>query len=248
MDEDPAVADRLTRHSSRGADRHQSHRIGSKTAWEQVVVRHGPAVLRYLRDAVGNPSEAESLWREFSGTVLLGELSREPVPPGPFRDLLRTPSIRLVEAHRRAGLRGADHRMIDDGPAGEDPEAARFDAIWRQELLDRSWARLQALEDRTGQPYCTTLRCLVDTPGLSSTELAERIGQLLGRTVSAPNARQLLHRARAEFSKLLLDEVVATLPAGAPFARVERELIETGLLAFCREAVGRARPTSGRQR
>ncbi|QDV35964.1 RNA polymerase sigma factor [Tautonia plasticadhaerens] len=250
MDEDRIEAYRPPRRFIRREGRDRDPRVGDRTAWERVIRRHEPAALRYLRDAVGDPAKAEALFREFAGAMRLGDRDGGPIPLGPFRDLLRTPLVRLVEAHRgwtdQANLIGSGAGA--DEASSRDAEEARFDAIWRQELLDRSWSRLREMEDRTGQPFHTTLKCLADAPGLSSPELADRVGRKLGKAISAPNARQLLHRARAEFSKLLLEEVVATLPCGAPFEAIERELIETGLLAFCREAVGRARPVSWRGR
>jgi hypothetical protein len=43
---------------------------------------------------------------------------------------------------------------------------------------------------------------------------------------------------------MLLEEVIATLPENPPFELLERELIETNLLAFCREAIGGLRQRS----
>ena len=102
-------------------------------------------------------------------------------------------------------------------------------------------------ELRDGNPFYTILRRREDLPGLSLDELTHRIGQELGRPITDDQFRQLANRAQGEFSRILLEEVVATLPPGAPFEEIERELIETGLLAFCRLAVARARPDPKRR-
>lgn len=253
MDEGSAKAERLAGGSTRRGDRERLESGGDATSWAALLDRHNDAVRRYLRDVVGDPEVAEVLLQDLGRILLRDELHPDSPPPGRLRDQLRITLLRLVDAHRLRGEGGRARRPeagIPD-PEGERPDesaSARFDAIWREDLLDRSWRRLKAYEDRTSQPLYTSLWSRVEAPGLSSTELAERIGQQLGRTISAPNATQLLHRARAEFSRMLLDEVLATLPPGAPFEVLERELIETGLLAFCREAVDRVRPSSWRRR
>jgi DNA-directed RNA polymerase specialized sigma24 family protein len=252
MDEDTAKAGRLPGRSIRRGDRDQGSG-GHEAAGAALLDRHHHAVRRYLRDVVADPEVAEALFQELAREVLRGDSPPDTPLPGRYRDLVKLILIRLVEDHRRQGEGGSSRptgeEITDpDGERQDGPAAARFDAIWREELLDRSWRRLKAHEELTAQPLYTTLRSRVEAPGLSSPELAEHIGQELGKTISAPNARQLLHRARAEFSRLLLDEVLTTLPPGAPFELVERELIDTGLLAFCREAVDRVRPSSWRRR
>jgi DNA-directed RNA polymerase specialized sigma24 family protein len=253
MDEGSAKAERLPGGSIRRGDRERQVSGGDANSRAALLDRHNDAVRRYLRDVVADPDVAEALFQDFAQVVRRDDLPPDSPPLGHFRDRLRIILIRLVEAHRGQGEGETSRPPATEGPdpneqRQDESASTRFDAIWREELLNRSWSRLKAHEERTAQPLYTTLRYRVEAPGLSSPELAERIGQQLGKTISPPNARQLLHRARAEFSRLLLDEVLATLPPGAPFAVVERELIETGLLAFCREAVDRVRPSSLRRR
>jgi hypothetical protein len=50
--------------------------------------------------------------------------------------------------------------------------------------------------------------------------------------------RQLLHRAREKFADLLFDEVVQALEAPTP-EQIEEELLDLGLLYYCRPALDR---------
>jgi hypothetical protein len=58
----------------------------------------------------------------------------------------------------------------------------------------------------------------------------------LGKPVTADSARQLLHRARRRFAELLIDEVTHSLGTHEP-GQVAEELIELGLMSYCRSAV-----------
>jgi RNA polymerase sigma-70 factor (ECF subfamily) len=82
------------------------------------------------------------------------------------------------------------------------------------------------------------LRAKIDQPQLRSAELAQHVGILLGRTFTEVGIRQMVHRARQRFAELLVAEVAATLPASGS-QQLEEELIELGLLDYCRPALPR---------
>lgn len=85
----------------------------------------------------------------------------------------------------------------------------------------------------------------MDHPDVRSPELAERLAELLGRPIKAGAARVLLHRARAAFAELMLDEVGHSLPDASPDA-LREELIELNLYEYCRPILkGRAAASGG---
>ncbi|RUL86731.1 hypothetical protein [Tautonia sociabilis] len=241
MDDDAAKVARIGRLPAQGEARVADFPL-DPTEREAILDRYQEAVRLYLGGAVGHAEDADALFLEFSRRLLQeGDRSA-----GLLRDRFGSGLALLVVAHRRDAQTVHDLQELR-GLTEADEEIGRFNAIWREELLRRAWRRLEDIERQTGRPFHTTLRSRVDAPGLSSAELADRVGGQLGRELSVPTTRQLLREARAEFSRLLLDEVVATLPSRAPFTLIERELIDTGLLAFCREAIDRIRPASRRR-
>jgi hypothetical protein len=64
---------------------------------------------------------------------------------------------------------------------------------------------------------------------------------MLGRTISEENARQILHRARHRFADCLLQEVGRSLDSRSR-DEIETEVIELGLLNYCRQALQRLPP------
>ena len=83
------------------------------------------------------------------------------------------------------------------------------------------------------------LRCKTDHPDLRSAQLAEELSARLNKPMTAEGARQLLHRARRHFADLLVDEVAHSLHTDDP-GQVAEELIELGLMSYCRSAVSGA--------
>ncbi len=73
---------------------------------------------------------------------------------------------------------------------------------------------------------------------MPSAQVAGELGARLGRPLTAAGVRQTLHRARDRFADLLLDEVVHSLDRPA-VTHLEDELIELGLLEYCRPALER---------
>src|SRR5262249_60506122 len=97
-------------------------------------------------------------------------------------------------------------------------------------------APLGRVRARPGRPFPAVLRLRTDCPGLRSEQMAERLGARLGKPITAAGLRQTLRRAREKFGDLLIDEVAQTLVE--PTAdRIEEELIDLGLLEFCRTAL-----------
>jgi RNA polymerase sigma-70 factor (ECF subfamily) len=110
--------------------------------------------------------------------------------------------------------------------------------LWRDELLAKTWEELHGVEKQTGQPLYTLLLLRAEHPRLTSDRMAQELGGSLGRPLTAAGVRQTLHRAREKFADLLVAEVGRSLQTSAP-DQLEQELIDLGLLDYCRMAVGR---------
>src|SRR5262249_44098656 len=147
-----------------------------------------------------------------------GAFHRADPARGRFRDYLKTTILHLIGRYRRE--QGKRPRLLS--PDDPEPAAApspvadadrQFLDSWRDPLLSRAWQRLDEAERQTGRPLHTVLRFRAEHPDLRSPQLAERLGALLGRPLTAEAVRQALHRAREQFADLLLDEVAQTLDA-----------------------------------
>ncbi len=125
------------------------------------------------------------------------------------------------------------------GPASTGEEAGvisdeQFLESWRQQLLSQTWKALRG-QDAT---YYAVLRLRAENNDLSSAEMAERLTVQLGHAVSADWVRTRLKRAREQFADLLLDELAQSMD-NPTRARLEEELADLGLLAYCQDAVAR---------
>ncbi|MGE3806447.1 MAG: RNA polymerase sigma factor [Gemmataceae bacterium] len=223
--------------------RHAHDDAGSvRSAQEKLLERYGGAVRRYLLGAVRDADVADELFQEFACRLVGGNLGGADPARGRFRDFVKGVLFHLVADHHKRKQREPG------GLAGNLPEPAVFDAepdldsrfleSWREELLARAWAALEAVAEETGQPFFCVLRFRAEHPRLRSEEMAAEIGKQLGRSVSAANVRQLLHRARDRFADLVLEEVLDSLDRPTTEA-LEQELIDLGLLEYCRPALER---------
>lgn len=226
---------------------HQAHKgqpDEATAARQQLMLRYCGAVYRYLARAVRDPVLAEDLTQEFALRFLQGRFGQADREQGRFRHYVKRALFHLVQDHHRGRLREPAAVALGpdmDVPGRPDETAERdFRESWRQELLARAWQALEAAQRQTGQPYHDLLRLRVDQPALTSNDLATMLTQRLGRPMSATNVRQLVHRARARFADLLLDDIRATLE-GAPWERVEEELAELDLLKYCKDQLGERR-------
>src|SRR5262249_49941536 len=124
-------------------------------------------------------------------------------------------------------------------PAAEASTAEQdreFLTSWRDELLARAWTALDAFEKESGKPFYKVLRFRVEHAELSSAQLAEQLGAQMGKSLTAAGFRQTLHRAREKFADLVLDQVLQSLDNPSA-EHLEQELIDLGLLDYCRPAL-----------
>jgi RNA polymerase sigma-70 factor (ECF subfamily) len=128
-------------------------------------------------------------------------------------------------------------------PAGDAVLDQEFLERWREELLAHAWEALAEVERQSGQPYHAVLSSKVEQRQVRSAELAVRLSAERGRPFTEDGIRQVLHRARKKFAELLVAEVARSLQTAEPEA-LERELVELGLLDYCRSALPRPGPAA----
>jgi RNA polymerase sigma-70 factor (ECF subfamily) len=209
-------------------------------ARQQLLTCYAAPARRYLLGALRDPDAADELSQEFALRFLRGDFAGADPQRGRFRNFLKGVLSHLVCDFCR---RKKPRQLSDGVPEPVAPEAdldREFLDGWREALMDRAWSRLNQLQCQTGKPLYDVLQLRARNPGLRSTQIAESLGAMLGKPVSADLARQMLHRARAKFTDILLEEVAQTLElAGAD--QLEEELLDIGLLEYCRGALERFR-------
>ncbi len=235
---------RLSRISTLWGKLREAHGDGPQeltdAARSELLQRYSGAVYRYLYSAVRDPHLAEDLTQEFAVRFMTGRFRQANPERGRFRDYIKTALFHLVDDHRRERRR-LRAQQLDQGPdpAVEDDSIQRdadFRQSWRDELLARCWKALRA-DQSTKQPLFLALRMQADHPQFSSAEMAERLAQQVGTSVTPATARQWLHRARQRFAQLLVDETRHSLGEDASTTDLEQELAELDLLQYCRSAL-----------
>ena len=198
--------------------------------------RYGGAVHRYLLASLRDPEAADDLSQEFALRFLRGDFRNADSGKGRFRDFLKRSIYHLmVDYHRGCRARprrldgeAAEPAVCDADPWDRDLDLPFLDS-WREQLMALAWTELDKVQERTGQPFADVLRLRVANPDLRSPQLAERLSERLGRSVTAGWVRLNLHRAREMFVESLLGEVEKSLAKPSP-ERLEEELSDLGLL------------------
>jgi RNA polymerase sigma-70 factor (ECF subfamily) len=217
-------------------------------AQARLMLRYVRAVHRYLLAITRDPELADDLTQEFALRVLRGSFKNADPSRGRFRDLVRAAARNLVYDHHRRTRKHAQSLSAEvaepaDPHDADDPDEP-FLRTWRNELHDRAWAALAAHQQRNGQPFYDVLRLRLDSPDLTSAQMAEELTQKFGRPIKDGWVRQVLLRARQTYVDLLLDEVAASLHNPSA-EQLEEELIVLGLLEYCRDGLHRrATPAS----
>lgn len=213
--------------------------VAAHARWE-LLKRYGGAAGRYLLGAVKDTDQAADLAQEFAVQFLDGGVKGANPEKGRYRDYLKGVLRNLSRGHHRKAAR----RPMVGGeslpePAVESDDGTEFDQAfrdcWRSELLANTWAKLQRVEEETGQPVYSLLRVRADQPDWSSDQLAADMSRRLGREITAAACRKALQRARERFTALLVDEVRGSLSDPSEEA-VRDELIDLGLYEYCRPA------------
>jgi RNA polymerase sigma-70 factor (ECF subfamily) len=227
----------------------QAHRRpdpAAASAQRELLERYGGAVRRYLQASVGNSEAANELFQEFATRFLSGKLAGADAQRGRFRDFVKGVLFHLITDYYRQ-LQKKPKALPEFHPdlAIEPPTLADADreflAKWREEILARAWTALEDHQKRTGQPTFQVLRYRADHPDADSAAMAEALGTLLGKKLTAAGVRQMLHRSRERFADLLLDEVVHSLDNPTQ-EQLADELESLNLMTYCQPALQRRSP------
>jgi RNA polymerase sigma-70 factor (ECF subfamily) len=228
---------------------HGDQTVGIESAQRVLLDRYGGAIHRYALAALREEDAADEVFQEFALKFVRGEFGKVDPERGRFRAFVKTVVYRLIVDYQRRKkkrvLESPMHSNIAEPLAGGDEGAddELFRVSWRTDLLDRSWKILEQAEKDSGKPYHTVLRYRVDHPDARSPELAEGLSKQLGKPINAGAVRVLIHRAREEYGDILLKEITDSLPDDS-LDEAEQELIELGLLDYCRPALDRRRESS----
>ena len=211
-------------------------------AQRQLLERYGEAARRYLLAATRDADAADELFQEFAIRFLNGRLHGAAPERGRFRDYLKGVLRNMVaDHHKRARKRPLpltpDYAEPAAAPASSADDEA-FVTSWRDALLSRSWAALDKVEKDSGRPYYTVLRYRADHPDAASHDMAAQLSQACGKPLTAAGVRQTLHRARERFADFLLEEI-AQAAADPTDESLGGELVELGLMEYCRPALER---------
>jgi RNA polymerase sigma-70 factor (ECF subfamily) len=216
----------------------------------QLLARYGGAVRRYLSKLLGDPDAVDEVFQEFSLQLVHGALRGADPQRGRFRNFVKGTLFHLIADYRKQRWKWPQPLPADHAALAADPEEMESDRQfledWRDELLARAWVALADIDATTGQPFYVVLRFRADHPQMRSPQMAQQLSVQLGKRLTASGVRQILHRAREKFAGLLLDEVRHSL-ANPTTDEVEEELVDLGLLEYCRPALGRSPTPRPRQ-
>jgi RNA polymerase sigma-70 factor (ECF subfamily) len=205
-------------------------------AQQQIMLRYGGAVYRYLLAMLRDPAAADDLTQEFALGLVRGAYRQADPGRGRFRDYVKTVLFHLVSTHRARERRGGvgvpmDH--VPEPPAGSDDERD-FVRAWREDLLLRTMNALAAVHP----DLHAVLSLRSAHPKMPSHLLAAEVGRQLGRPWRPDAVRQALRRARTLFADLLLEEVARSLERPT-VEQMQGELAELDLLEYVQPALER---------
>lgn len=211
----------------------------SKTAQEKLLEIYGGAIKRYLLSTLRDETVAHDLYQEFALKLIKGDFHRTAPEKGKFRFFVKTVTRNLIRSHFRKQNRhsqtGVPMEEIAQLEEGDKQDYQLFGESWREDLLFRTWQSLAEHQQKTGVTYYSVLNLRVTHPELDGDSFAEKLSNELGRQVNPATARVQLHRAREKFANLLIDDVANSLEDDSR-NQVEQELIELGLMEYCRPA------------
>ena len=215
-------------------------------AQELLLNRYGVAIKRYLIASLRDLDLAEEVFQDFALKFVRGDLKAVSPQKGKFRTYVKTVLANLIRNHQRKravtdrlGGMGSERDVAMELAADDqvdDQEDRLLSAKWREDLLDRTWSALASDGAENSNHYCKILRYRVEHPAESYDQLCVAFTEISGRDIKPGNARILVYRAREKFAQLLIQLVADSLPAGS-FDEVESELVELGLLDYCRETL-----------
>ena len=224
---------------------HADRDTAAMMARRDLLERYCGAAWRYLLAASRSESDTEELFQEFALRLLRGDFKRAQPERGRFRDYVKKVLINLVHDFHRTRAKqpsGLPDQISTPTPAGSSTLADEaFLAGWRDVLLQRTWAALEA----SYPALYLVLLAHVQNPEATAHDKSQQVGRSVDPPMTANRFRVNLHRARAKFSKLLLAEVATSLAEPTDEA-VHQELRELRLHCYCkpRQPLNPKKPSS----
>lgn len=208
---------------------------------EQLLLRYCGAVYRYLVKIMGDQASADEVAQEFALSFLQGKFQHANPDKGRFRDYVKAGLFNLVRQHfnKRKATGQLDSQAAEPAVAPEPLQSdQQFLDGWRDELLARAWDGLATVQKESGTPFHAVLQHKVQHPDEPSAQAAQTLSAQLSKPFSAAGVRQILHRAREKFAEVLLDEIACSVETRDK-ERVEQEVLDLGLLPYCKDALDR---------
>lgn len=223
---------------------HGGPRVAEADAQKSFMERYYGAVYRYFLAALRDPDAAQELFQEFAERFLRGSFARFDPAKGRFRDYLRMALRNMIRDHckRQTSRSHVDLAEIPEPTAHtvDQPDALHDEFLhsWRAEILTRAWDALRNEKRRSGLPFHIVLERNMQSPDNTSDELACELTAVLKppKRFSGPLVRKTLQLARQRYADLLVREVAQSL-GNHTVEQLEQELIDLGLIGYCREAL-----------
>ncbi|WP_417848882.1 RNA polymerase sigma factor [Thalassoglobus sp.] len=218
---------------------HGQSLTGGEEARKYLVMRYSPAIRRYVRAITKDEDQADEIAQDVMVRLLQGDFAGADPQKGRFRDLLKV-AIRNMTKNiwtKQKVRKTVDYDLNLNADDSENETDLLWTDEWRQQLLELAWNQLQEHQNNhQGSVAYIILKLRTEDPDASSNELAERLGQKIGKTVRADQARQQLRRARVRFAEFLVAEVADGIEVTSP-DRIEEELGALGLLERIRDVL-----------
>jgi RNA polymerase sigma-70 factor (ECF subfamily) len=221
-------------------------------ARQVLVLRYAPAIRSYIGALMQNDHDADDLAQDVVSRLMQGDFACATPERGRFRDLLKVAVRNMVRTYwarqnRRAGV-NIDIEQLGEEHPQVDPDDKTWLATWRDGMLDLAWKALKDYQARTpGAISYTLLKLRAENPAADSVGLTKLLNAKLGKEWKPEAVRQQLRRARLRFAQFLVDEIASNISDPTP-ERIERELIDVGLIEYVREFLPQDWQASGRLR
>jgi RNA polymerase sigma factor (sigma-70 family) len=215
---------------------HQASILSAGQARNELVLKYSSAIRKYVRAILQDDVRADELAQDAVVRLLNGDFAGADPNRGRFRDLLKVSVRNMARNHWEKEKRRRPTAVdVDSLAAGDSTDDSTWLAGWRQNALDLTWSALESFERaKPGSLGVTLLRLRAKYPDASSEELAQRLAEKTGQSITPDALRQQLRRARVKFAELLIAEIADGLEAASP-DDLEEELAALGLMEYVRD-------------
>lgn len=231
---------------------HEGSERAAGEARRVLVLRYFPAIRSYVGALMQNDHDADDLAQDVVKRLMQGDFAGATPERGRFRDLLKVAVRNMVRTYwsrqnRRAGV-PVDIEQLGQEQGHSDPDDEQWLTTWRNGILELAWKALKDYEARTpGAVAYTLLKLRAENPDKDSAALAKLLSDKMGKEWRSDAVRQQLRRARLRFAQFLVDEIACNISDPTP-ERIERELIDVGLIEYVREFLPQDWQSSGKLR